>query len=242
MRRLASAFTSPASAPWPTARPRPSSSRAAGRGAPDSRLRRALGVAGDRAARRPRRRFARSDPRVRGRATVGATRSSARSRSSPDVEASRPAGEHDIARIVELAVVMRAELSVMKGGSALVAARSVARAARRLVPRPARARRRARRRRHHRRRRARLRRGIGRTAAIGRLARRHHRPLRRGGAREVGIGEAIMDDLSPSAPSVAASASTGSRCRATARRRTSSRSTTSPRACSPCTTGSRLIA
>jgi GNAT superfamily N-acetyltransferase len=33
------------------------------------------------------------------------------------VEASRAAGEHDIARIVELAVVMRAELSVMKGGA-----------------------------------------------------------------------------------------------------------------------------
>jgi GNAT superfamily N-acetyltransferase len=33
------------------------------------------------------------------------------------VEASRPAGEHDIARIAELAVVMRAELSVMKGGA-----------------------------------------------------------------------------------------------------------------------------
>jgi GNAT superfamily N-acetyltransferase len=33
------------------------------------------------------------------------------------VEASRPAGEHDIARIVELAHVMRAELSVMKGGA-----------------------------------------------------------------------------------------------------------------------------
>jgi GNAT superfamily N-acetyltransferase len=33
------------------------------------------------------------------------------------VEASRLAGEHDIARIVELAHVMRAELSVMKGGA-----------------------------------------------------------------------------------------------------------------------------
>jgi GNAT superfamily N-acetyltransferase len=33
------------------------------------------------------------------------------------VEASRPAGELDIARIVELAGVMRAELSVMKGGA-----------------------------------------------------------------------------------------------------------------------------
>jgi GNAT superfamily N-acetyltransferase len=33
------------------------------------------------------------------------------------VEASRPAGEHDIARIVELADVMRAELSAMKGGA-----------------------------------------------------------------------------------------------------------------------------
>ncbi len=33
------------------------------------------------------------------------------------MEASRPAGEHDIARIVELAHVMRAELSVMKGGA-----------------------------------------------------------------------------------------------------------------------------
>jgi GNAT superfamily N-acetyltransferase len=33
------------------------------------------------------------------------------------VEASRPAGEHDIARIVELARVMQTELSAMKGGA-----------------------------------------------------------------------------------------------------------------------------
>jgi len=32
------------------------------------------------------------------------------------VEGSRAAGEADIARIVELALVMRAELSVMRGG------------------------------------------------------------------------------------------------------------------------------
>jgi GNAT superfamily N-acetyltransferase len=48
---------------------------------------------------------------------VVATRSSARSRSSADVEGSRPAGEHDIASIVELAAAMRAELAAIRGGS-----------------------------------------------------------------------------------------------------------------------------
>jgi GNAT superfamily N-acetyltransferase len=33
------------------------------------------------------------------------------------VEGSRPAGEHDIARVVELAAVMRAELAAMRGGT-----------------------------------------------------------------------------------------------------------------------------
>ena len=46
-----------------------------------------------------------------------ATRSSARSRSSPDVEGSRPAGEHDITSIVELAIAMRAELAAIRGGT-----------------------------------------------------------------------------------------------------------------------------
>jgi GNAT superfamily N-acetyltransferase len=36
------------------------------------------------------------------------------------VEASRPAGEHDIAQIVELAVALRAELSDMRGGAVWV--------------------------------------------------------------------------------------------------------------------------
>ena len=48
---------------------------------------------------------------------MAATRSSARSRSSADVEGSRPAGEHDIASIVELAVAMRAELAALRGGN-----------------------------------------------------------------------------------------------------------------------------
>ena len=48
---------------------------------------------------------------------MAATRSSARSRSSADVEGSRPAGEQDIASIVELAVAMRAELAALRGGN-----------------------------------------------------------------------------------------------------------------------------
>ena len=126
---------------------------------------------------------------------MDATRSSARSLSSADVEASRPAGEHDIARIVELAHVMRAELSVMKGGAIWLQREAwpepLADAYRALLERDdARAGRR-----DHRRRRARLRRRVV-------------EPLRSGDrlgvvtdlfveeeAREVGIGEAIMDDL-----------------------------------------------
>ena len=115
----------------------------------------------------------------------------------------------------------------MKGGALWLAARSPARAARRcrtarcsggddaLVAR-----------RHHRRRRARLRRRDSSSRCDRRLARRDHRPLRRARRAEVGVGEAIMaTPSSRSARSAAASGSTRSRCRATGRRRTSSRST-----------------
>ena len=46
-----------------------------------------------------------------------ATPSWARSRSSADVEASRPASADDIPRVVELAELMRAELGAMRGGA-----------------------------------------------------------------------------------------------------------------------------
>src|SRR5439155_21224050 len=46
-----------------------------------------------------------------------ATPSWARSRSSPDVEACRPASADDIPRVAELARLMRAELVAMRGGA-----------------------------------------------------------------------------------------------------------------------------
>ena len=158
--------------------------RAGGRRPSDTRLRRAVGLTGHRTTRRPRRRVhSKRSARTR-RATADATRSSARSLSSPDVEASRPAGEHDIARIVELAHVIARRAVGDEGRRDLAATRSVARTARRRVPRPARTRRRAAGRRDDRRRRAGLRRRAHRTAPIRRPLGRGHRPVRGGrGAR-----------------------------------------------------------
>ena len=99
----------------------------------DHRLRRALGLAGRRPARRSPASRARSDPRLRARAPrpqhdprqdrAADPLVPARSASTA-MEHARPAVEADLPRIVELAEALRAELRPMRGGRALVPARA----------------------------------------------------------------------------------------------------------------------
>ena len=136
--------------------------------------------------------------------TAAATRSWARSRSSPDVVKRAGRRRRPTSRVSSSSPALaRAELAAMRGGDAVAGARGVARAARRRLPRPARARRRA------------ASSSAPSTTSMHRLRRgRSSRPLRSGArlgvitdlfveeeARAVGVGEAMVNDLVDALPS-----------------------------------------
>ena len=224
-RRRRARADAPSRAPAPThagAGPRPpvppdaawTRRRRRRRRAPDPRLRRAVGVAGGRAARRPRPRVARGDPSLRGRPPRPQHDPRQDRAAHLTWKASRAATAEPTSRASSSwPASMRAELSVMQGGELWLAREAwpepLDDAYRALLD----ARRRARRRRHHRRRRARVRRGARRDPPLRRAPRRDHRPVRRGrgagGRRRRGDGRRRS---STSAASAAASASTRSRC------------------------------
>ena len=114
--------------------------------APDPGLRRAVGVAGRRAARRPLAPTSSTPCAPTRRRTASAARSSARSTRSPRrrfVEDARVAPDADLARVAELARELRTELRERTRRRALGDARGAARAARRRARRAQPARRRA---------------------------------------------------------------------------------------------------